>query len=220
MSQARIPLFPLGSVLLPGARLPLQLFEPRYLALAEALARAPEPERCFGVLWIRQGHEVGVGAATSLAEVGCEAQVEAMARDHSTGRRVMHLVATGRRRFHLDRIDQAAGTPYLTGEITWLTESAEAADSSLVQSARDELAAYQQAMGAQPRDVEAARGQLAYRIADQMVLEAADRQCVLSAVDEEARLIQVRAILRRETALLRRFHALPRLDPPDGAALN
>lgn len=133
---------------------------------------------------------------------------------------MIHLVATGRRRFHLDRIDQAAGTPYLTGEITWLTESAEAADSSLVQSARDELAAYQQAMGAQPRDVEAARGQLAYRIADQMVLEAADRQCVLSAVDEEARLIQVRAILRRETALLRRFHALPRLDPPDGAALN
>ena len=43
---------------------------------------------------------------------------------------------------------------------------------------------------------------------------------VLVAADAAARLIQVRAILRRETAILRRFHALPRLDPPGGAALN
>ena len=28
-----LPLFPLGTVLLPGGRLPLQVFEPRYLCL-------------------------------------------------------------------------------------------------------------------------------------------------------------------------------------------
>ena len=31
-----MPMFPLGTVLVPGAHLPLQLFEPRYLALLEA----------------------------------------------------------------------------------------------------------------------------------------------------------------------------------------
>ena len=57
-----LPLFPLGMVLLPGARLPLQLFEPRYLALAQALAERDEAERCFGVVLIRKGHEVGLDA--------------------------------------------------------------------------------------------------------------------------------------------------------------
>ena len=32
--MATLPLFPLGTVLLPGAQLPLQIFEPRYVAAA------------------------------------------------------------------------------------------------------------------------------------------------------------------------------------------
>lgn len=53
-------MFPLGSVLLPGERLPLQVFEPRYLALVdECLNRRPQPE--FAVVLISRGHEVGGG---------------------------------------------------------------------------------------------------------------------------------------------------------------
>ena len=53
--MATLPLFPLGTVLLPGARLPLQLFEPRYLDLAHALAELPDGER---VLAVKAGQSV------------------------------------------------------------------------------------------------------------------------------------------------------------------
>jgi Lon protease-like protein len=51
-------MFPLGTVLLPGAVLPLHVFEPRYRALlADCLAGEPE----FGVVLIERGGEVGGG---------------------------------------------------------------------------------------------------------------------------------------------------------------
>ena len=51
-------MFPLGSVLFPGALLPLHVFEPRYRQLVkDCLAGEPE----FGVVLIDRGHEVGGG---------------------------------------------------------------------------------------------------------------------------------------------------------------
>ncbi len=56
MTRRRIPLFPLpGVVLLPGALLPLHIFEPRYRAMvAEALAG----EGTIGMAMIREGSEL------------------------------------------------------------------------------------------------------------------------------------------------------------------
>ncbi|MGL5862787.1 MAG: LON peptidase substrate-binding domain-containing protein, partial [Phycicoccus sp.] len=120
--MASLPLFPLGAVLLPGARMPLQLFEPRYLDLARSLAEEPSEQRCFGVVLIRKGHEVGPDAAADLHGIGCEARVDAMALAEGPFGTVVHLVATGVRRFRLDAVDQDAPTPYLTGTVTWLDE--------------------------------------------------------------------------------------------------
>jgi Lon protease-like protein len=53
-------MFPLGTVLLPNAHLPLHIFEPRYRALIrDVLAGDGE----FGVVLIERGHEVGGGDA-------------------------------------------------------------------------------------------------------------------------------------------------------------
>src|SRR5882724_11018467 len=53
-----LPMFPLGTVLLPFAHLPLHIFEPRYRALVkDCLAGDGE----FGVVLIERGHEVGGG---------------------------------------------------------------------------------------------------------------------------------------------------------------
>jgi Lon protease-like protein len=53
-------MFPLGTVLLPGAVLPLHVFEPRYRALVQhCLSEGNEPE--FGVVLIERGSEVGGG---------------------------------------------------------------------------------------------------------------------------------------------------------------
>ena len=54
-----VPMFPLGSVLLPGTVLPLHVFEPRYRQLVEDCVESPEHE--FGVVLIERGSEVGGG---------------------------------------------------------------------------------------------------------------------------------------------------------------
>src|SRR5947199_9334117 len=58
MAARRLPMFPLGTVLLPHAHLPLHIFEPRYRALVkDVLAGDGE----FGVVLIERGQEVGGG---------------------------------------------------------------------------------------------------------------------------------------------------------------
>lgn len=71
-------MFPLGGVLVPGAVLPLHVFEPRYRALMEHLtdgSDAPRPRGELGVVLIERGSEVGgddvrstTGTAARIAE--------------------------------------------------------------------------------------------------------------------------------------------------------
>lgn len=69
-----MPMFPLGTVLLPGEYLPLHVFEPRYRELVRD-CMAGEPE--FGVALIERGHEVGGG--DSRFDVGCVARIVQLA---------------------------------------------------------------------------------------------------------------------------------------------
>jgi Lon protease-like protein len=55
-SLAHVPLFPLSATVLPGGRIPLQLFEPRYL---DMLAGCMREQRGFVVVLLREGDEVG-----------------------------------------------------------------------------------------------------------------------------------------------------------------
>jgi hypothetical protein len=57
--MAVMPMFPLGSVLLPGTVLPLHVFEPRYLAMMRDCVEQYDYE--FGVALIERGSEVGGG---------------------------------------------------------------------------------------------------------------------------------------------------------------
>lgn len=218
-----LPLFPLGTPLLPGARLPLQLFEPRYLALARILAERAEDDRRFGVTLIRRGHEVGADAVQDMHAIGCEARVDAMALADSAIGTMVHLIATGVRRFRLDGIDEAAGTPFTTGVVTWLPEPPAADDPSVAELAQRVVrahGAYLAGLGAQPEPVEAPLSEVAYRVAERMVLDPADRQRVLDGADAATRLRTVLALLRREAAIVGRFGALPTPPDPGGASLN
>jgi len=53
-----LPMFPLGSALLPGMPLPLRIFEPRYRRLFDDVSAA---DGAFGVVLIERGGEVGGG---------------------------------------------------------------------------------------------------------------------------------------------------------------
>jgi hypothetical protein len=218
-----LPLFPLGGVLLPGARMPLQLFEPRYLELAQHLALEPEDERRFGIIRIRHGHEVGDGAATDLHEIGCEARVDAMALSRGDAGTVVHLVARGERRFRLDALDDTAGSAFLTGSVTWLEDTGVDDDPEVAALAARVLTAharYLETLGATTDPVQARPRDVAYRVAERMVLDPGDRQRVLDGSDAATRLRTVLSLLGRETAIVDRFSALPTPTDLGGASLN
>jgi Lon protease-like protein len=70
-----MPMFPLGSVLMPSMPLSLRIFEERYLKLLGDLLAEETPE--FGVVLIEKGPEVGggekrmnIGTIASVTEIG------------------------------------------------------------------------------------------------------------------------------------------------------
>jgi hypothetical protein len=69
-ARRQMPIFPLGTVLFPGAILPLKIFEVRYMDMARACLRDSSP---FGVCLIREGSEVGAPAVPH--PVGCTARI-------------------------------------------------------------------------------------------------------------------------------------------------
>ncbi|TXG92472.1 ATP-dependent protease [Rhodococcus rhodnii] len=74
----RLPMFPLGSCFLPGQRLPLHIFEPRYARLVEDALDENPAEPTFGVVLIARGSEVGGG--DERYDVGTLARIEAHVR--------------------------------------------------------------------------------------------------------------------------------------------
>jgi Lon protease-like protein len=102
-----LPMFPLGTVLVPGAVLPLHVFEPRYRTLvADCLAGEPE----FGVVLIERGSEVGGGDVRR--DVGTVARVTELAE--LPGERYA-LVTVGVRRIRVVR--WLADDPYPRAEV-------------------------------------------------------------------------------------------------------
>ncbi|MCB1705502.1 MAG: LON peptidase substrate-binding domain-containing protein [Halioglobus sp.] len=72
--MTELPLFPLSGVLLPFGRMPLQIFEPRYLDLVRDCMKSDSP---FGVVWIRRGAEVAQRgrASPELGDYGSCARI-------------------------------------------------------------------------------------------------------------------------------------------------
>ena len=210
-----MPLFPLGTVLYPGLVLPLHIFEDRYLQLVRALMVGPEPRR-FGVIAIRKGRETGVDGISALYEIGCTATLrQVMQRDD--GR--FDLVTVGDQRFRLLGLDHSQ--PYLRGEIDLLAEEAgddEAAATLTVRAVQHAFRDYLDALatqGAARIDVPDLPDEpvlLSYLVAASMIVDLSDRQVLLAEPDAGRRLVAERALLARETNMLRRFTSTPATD--------
>jgi Lon protease-like protein len=210
----RLPLFPLGAVLFPGLVLPLHIFEDRYKELIGDLLDGREP-RQFGDIAIRVGRETGIGGVSALHEVGCTATVREVA-EAADGQ--YDIVTVGADRFRLRGLDDSR--PYLTGEIDLLDEPL-----------GDKSAAARAAVSVQRGfrgylNVLADRGSatinvpdlpdepilLSYLVAASMVIELNDRQKLLAQPDAVSRLSAERALLARETAMLRELGSTPAPD--------
>lgn len=101
----RIPLFPLaGAVLMPRARIPLHVFEPRYLQMLDDALKTDH--RLIGLI-----QPDGDG----LAAIGCAGRVVAFS-ETDDGRQMISLRAVSRFRL----IEAKEGfTPYLLADVEW-----------------------------------------------------------------------------------------------------
>lgn len=103
---AVIPLFPLaGAILLPGGQLPLNIFEPRYLAM---LDDSMAGQRIIGMVQPAPDAEAGPGKTPALRQVGAAGRITQMSE---TGDGRYFVVLSGVARFDIiEEID--APTPY------------------------------------------------------------------------------------------------------------
>ncbi len=213
-----IPLFPLGTVLVPGFVLPLHVFEPRYRRLLADLAERPQDDRGFGIVAIREGHEVGEQGVKALYEVGTLALLRTVAA-YPDGR--SDIVTNGDARFRLLHLVDT-GTPYLTAEVEWLDEPAGAPTAEVAvlgHAVSRRFDAYRAAVS-RSGAVEAAQmlslpddpRTLSYLVAVAMVLDLSDRQRLLQAVSTSDRLGLELGLLGRETTLLRELPSLPAIE--------
>lgn len=216
----RLPLFPLGTVLFPGERLPLQLFEPRYLQLVADMSERPQDERVFGVVALVRGHEVDPARTKMLATTGTVVQIESMTRrPGGPAGFVVDIETIGMQRFRLHSFD-ADRTPYFCGDVERLPEATAEplALAARAQEVRDAYRSLAAALTGVPRDLQAADTGLAQAVAGVLPLPMEDRQAVLATDDPQARLDLVAALLRRESVLAGRMRLLPaphqRFGPP------
>ena len=125
MITTPLPLFPLGLVLLPGASVPLHIFEPRYRAM---LADVRDAGNQFGLI----APPAGVTEAMlPPGRIGCVARITAL--DHMPDGRA-NIVVDGGARFRFDRYVET-GTPYRMGEVSAWDDLAEDEPSRLASSA-------------------------------------------------------------------------------------
>jgi uncharacterized protein len=107
-----IPIFPLpGALLLPRARLPLNIFEPRYLAMLDDTLKTPD--RLIGMIQPVAMPEKR--DAVRLHHIGCAGRVTAM-QETEDGRYLLTL--HGISRFRLIRQEDGFA-PYIRGRVQW-----------------------------------------------------------------------------------------------------
>jgi uncharacterized protein len=204
-----IPVFPLGTVLFPGAPLALHIFEERYRTPMADLLAQPEDQQRFGVIAIRSGHEVGVEGVHALHDVGCMAVLTAI---DAAADGTYDLESVGSSRFRVISLDSER--PYLRATVDWLPEPAgDVGALAAIVTAR--YADYRNALGGLrgvsldipelPTDPRL----LSYLVAATVIAETPDRQQFLAELDAASRLAVEARWLTLESALLRELSAVP-----------
>jgi Lon protease-like protein len=196
---------------MPGAPLPLHIFEPRYRQLTIDLVTGAVPDKQFGVVAMREGWGSG-DEPGGLHRIGCTAEL-LDARRLPDGR--FDIVTRGKRRFRLLSVDAEAG-PYLTGEVEYVPDRTAATPADLpVLAAAARVAhrrycttAWKSGEWSEPAE-EVGPAELPHLLAADCLLPMSDRQRLLEQTSPEIRLRMVRALLVREAGLLHRLRAVP-----------
>ena len=193
-TRQEIPLFPLGNVLFSGGRMPLRIFEPRYLDL---VGRCMKTQSGFGVVLIREGAEARRRKderPPTLFEVGTYARI---ADFNQLSNGMLGVVCAGEGKFRIHRSWQAAD--HLTlAEVEFLPvePAAPMPDEfeSLIATLRMLVAhPLVRKLGAEV-DYEDARS-VGWRLAELLPVDAETKQDLLEMQDPMARLETLKGIL-------------------------
>ncbi|NJQ02426.1 LON peptidase substrate-binding domain-containing protein [Streptomyces zingiberis] len=239
MTIARLPLFPLNTVLFPGLVLPLNVFEQRYRALMADLLKLDEDgPRRFAVVAIRDGHETAPSAPglpdaateppepgptagfgedplAAFHQVGCVADA-ATIREKEDGDGY-EVLATGTTRIRIRSVDSSG--PYLTGECEEIPEAEGSGAGALASGVVRAFRTYQRRLaGANERSLAGEQelpgepSVLSYLVAAAAVLDTPAKQELLEAPDTASRLAAELKLLRAESAVIRGIPSLPAVD--------
>jgi Lon protease-like protein len=140
-----LPLFPLGTVLFPGALLPLQLFELRYLQM---IGECERQGTGFGVVTLTQGREVHRPgeAAEQFERMGTRVQIERIERPQAG---LVLVWCRGVDRFHVHNTTQRSDGLW-RGQVQALPPEPNLAVPEHLQHLSDQMHGALQSLSAQP----------------------------------------------------------------------
>ena len=198
----RLRLFPLNTVLFPGAVLNLHVFEERYRRL---IAECLDASEAFGVVLIRDGQEAGDPDVTPH-EIGTTAEISEVT-PLPAGR--YYISTTGGRRFRIERI--VSRDPYLMADVEFLDDEGDDADARASELAHRVLNDFREyvrllvAFSGSANDVNLPHDpvEASYVVGDALQVADALKQRLLELRSAEARLAAELGFLRRLLPQLR-----------------
>lgn len=180
-----IPLFPLNVVLMPGAPLPLHVFEERYKQMIDECL---ENETEFGMV---------LADEKGTREVGCTAKILELVERFDDGR--MLVLTEGSRRFRLKDIHSDRAI-YLVGEIEFIEdEEPQPESAALAEECAGLLKRIVEAATESSADIEIEPPyrNLSFAIAGRIDFGVAARQQILELPTERERLEVVRTLMQQ-----------------------
>lgn len=196
-----LPMFPLGTVLLPGSVLPLYLFEPRYLSMYEDIVGT---DRRFGVVLIERGRDSG--GDDSRFDYGCVAHMVGSAT-HEDG--TVSIVTVGTSRLRVAEWNEPDPYPLATVEILE-EEPVSAGAIQMLQEASSQLlrlkALFSELgadVGVDPPELSDDPRSAMYQMAQLAGLQSLDLQMVLQAPDPDDRARLIRDLIAGQVELVR-----------------
>ena len=168
-----LSLFPLDTVLLPGAPLPLRVFEPRY---KEMIGECLERKQPFGVLRAKDGE---------VAEIGCTAEILNVVKKYEDGR--MDIITQGRQRFEVMQVHPERA--FLQAEVFYLRDDPGSATPEEVSRAMELHGEIMKLAGSEPESVSDVNQQeLSFHLAGSLPLDLDFKQTLLAMKSEPERL--------------------------------
>ena len=194
--ESPVPLFPLRSVLVPNGRLPLQIFEQRYLDLVSTSLKRGSG---FGICLLKSGKEtVTAGRRQEVHRVGCHANIVDW---DQLDNGLLGVTVEGGRRFRV-RDCWAREDHLLMADVEWIDEASGAEPPLPINDEQSYLVELLQDLMKHPL-VESLgldmgiqdRQQLSWRLTELLPVPMHEKQRLLEINDTDERIREVETLL-------------------------